>query len=338
MSRGPVDVECRLGIARRRPHRPAAREEHEGGEQAGRTAHASDRARMAGARREDGSVTAELRSPRPAKGGRRVCGLPFFSGVRLADHGNEGERASGDRMAGLVRRAADPLAAARRHDPEHGADRRARRCGDRRDGRRGRSLARAPELSRGVALGEADAEAACARHSGFLSRSEHDRAPAQGRLPRSGVPDGRGAYGRSRTASMGGTRGVVRAEHRRRRRRPAHRSRARPRPRAERAFGRGAVMNVWLWGATALLAGIVPCGWIALRASRADALVALELAGTVSTLALVLMSEGVNRVSYMTVPVALAFLSLVGALLSARFLGRHLCASTTSSSTRSCSW
>jgi len=83
-------------------------------------------------------------------------------------------------------------------------------------------------------------------------------------------------------------------------------------------------MNVWLWGATALLAGIVPCGWIALRASRADALVALELAGTVSTLALVLMSEGFNRVSYMTVPVALAFLSLVGALLIARFLGRHL--------------
>ena len=83
-------------------------------------------------------------------------------------------------------------------------------------------------------------------------------------------------------------------------------------------------MNVWLWGATALLAGMVPCGWIALRASRADALVALELAGTVSTLALVLMSEGFNRVSYMTVPVALAFLSLVGALLIARFLGRHL--------------
>ena len=83
-------------------------------------------------------------------------------------------------------------------------------------------------------------------------------------------------------------------------------------------------MNVWLWGATALLAGIVPCGWIALRASRADALVALELAGTVSTLALVLMSEGFNRVSYMPVPVALAFLSLVGALLIARFLGRHL--------------
>ena len=83
-------------------------------------------------------------------------------------------------------------------------------------------------------------------------------------------------------------------------------------------------MNVWLWGATALLVGIVPCGWTAMRATRADALVALEVAGTVSTLALVLMSEGFNRASYMGVPLALAFLSIVGSLLIARFLGRHL--------------
>jgi multisubunit Na+/H+ antiporter MnhF subunit len=83
-------------------------------------------------------------------------------------------------------------------------------------------------------------------------------------------------------------------------------------------------MNVWLWGATALLVGIVPCGWIAMRATRVDALVALELAGTVATLVLVLLSEGFNRASYMGVPVALAFLSLVGSLLIARFLGRHV--------------
>jgi multicomponent Na+:H+ antiporter subunit F len=83
-------------------------------------------------------------------------------------------------------------------------------------------------------------------------------------------------------------------------------------------------MNVWLWGATALLLGIVPCGWTAMRASRVDALVALELAGTVSTLVLVLLSEGFDRASYMGVPVALAFMSLVGSLLIARLIGRHL--------------
>jgi multicomponent Na+:H+ antiporter subunit F len=83
-------------------------------------------------------------------------------------------------------------------------------------------------------------------------------------------------------------------------------------------------VNVWLWGATALLAGLVPCGWVAVRGTRMDALVALELAGTVATLALVLLAQGFDRASYYTVPVALAFLSFVGALLLARFLGRHL--------------
>jgi multisubunit Na+/H+ antiporter MnhF subunit len=83
-------------------------------------------------------------------------------------------------------------------------------------------------------------------------------------------------------------------------------------------------VNVWLWGATALLAGLAPCGWIAMRETRMDALVALELAGTVTTLALVLLAEGFHRASYYTVPIALAFLSFVGALLLARFLGRHL--------------
>ena len=83
-------------------------------------------------------------------------------------------------------------------------------------------------------------------------------------------------------------------------------------------------MNVWLWGATALLVGLVPCGWVAMRETRMDALVALELAGTLTTLALVLLAEGFHRASYYTVPVALAFLSFVGALVLARFIGRHL--------------
>jgi multisubunit Na+/H+ antiporter MnhF subunit len=83
-------------------------------------------------------------------------------------------------------------------------------------------------------------------------------------------------------------------------------------------------VNVWLWGATALLVGLVPCGWIAMRETRMDALAALELAGTVTTLVLVLLAQGFNRASYYTVPVALAFMSFVGALLITRFLSRRL--------------
>ena len=83
-------------------------------------------------------------------------------------------------------------------------------------------------------------------------------------------------------------------------------------------------MNVWLWGATVLLLGLVPCGWVAMRETRVDALVALEVAGSVVTLALVLLTEGFHRASYMDLPVLLAFMSAVGALILARFLGRHL--------------
>jgi multisubunit Na+/H+ antiporter MnhF subunit len=83
-------------------------------------------------------------------------------------------------------------------------------------------------------------------------------------------------------------------------------------------------VNVWLWGATVLLVGLVPCGWVAARDTRVDALVALELAGSVVTLVLVLLSEGFHRASYMDIPVLLAFTSAIGALVVARFLGRHV--------------
>jgi multicomponent Na+:H+ antiporter subunit F len=83
-------------------------------------------------------------------------------------------------------------------------------------------------------------------------------------------------------------------------------------------------VNVWLWGATAALLGLVPCGWLAVRASRIDAVVALQTAGTLTTLVLVMLAEGFERASYMGVALSLAFLSFIGVLLIARFLGRHL--------------
>jgi len=83
-------------------------------------------------------------------------------------------------------------------------------------------------------------------------------------------------------------------------------------------------VNAWLWGATALLLGMLPCGWLAIRESRVDALVGLQVAATISTLVLVLLAEGFHRSSYMGVAVASAFVPLVGVLLIARFLGRHV--------------
>lgn len=80
-------------------------------------------------------------------------------------------------------------------------------------------------------------------------------------------------------------------------------------------------MNVWLIAATALLAGLLPCGWVLLRAGVADALVAVELGSTVVTVVLLLLAEGFHRSSYFELPVVLAALSFVGTLVFIRFLG-----------------
>jgi len=82
-------------------------------------------------------------------------------------------------------------------------------------------------------------------------------------------------------------------------------------------------VNVWLIAATVLLAGLLPCGWVLLRARIVDALVALELGSTVVTLVLLLLAEGFHRSSYFELPVVLAALSFVGTLVFIRFLGER---------------
>lgn len=80
-------------------------------------------------------------------------------------------------------------------------------------------------------------------------------------------------------------------------------------------------MNVWLIGATVLLAGLLPCGWVLLRGHLTDALVALELSSTIVTLVLLLLAEGFHRSSYFTLPLVAAALSFVGTMVFIRFLG-----------------
>ena len=83
-------------------------------------------------------------------------------------------------------------------------------------------------------------------------------------------------------------------------------------------------MNVWLAGAAVLLAGVFPCGWIAVRASRMEAVVALQLASTLVALALVLLAQGYNRSVYYVVGLTLAAISFVGTLLLLRLMEREL--------------
>lgn len=81
-------------------------------------------------------------------------------------------------------------------------------------------------------------------------------------------------------------------------------------------------MNTWLVAATVLLAGLLPCLWIALRGSIVGALAALELASSLTTLALVLIAQGLRRDPFMDLALVSALLSFAGALAFARFLER----------------
>jgi multisubunit Na+/H+ antiporter MnhF subunit len=79
-------------------------------------------------------------------------------------------------------------------------------------------------------------------------------------------------------------------------------------------------VNVWLIGAAILLVSVLPCALVVLWRDLLEALVALELAGTVVTAVLLLLAEGYHRNSYYTLPLVLAFTNFVGALIFVRFL------------------
>jgi multisubunit Na+/H+ antiporter MnhF subunit len=79
-------------------------------------------------------------------------------------------------------------------------------------------------------------------------------------------------------------------------------------------------MSPWTAAAVVLLVALVPLGYLLVRAPLADALVALELAGTMVVLVLVFLAQAFSRPSYYVVPMTLAPLSLLGGLLFARFL------------------
>lgn len=84
-------------------------------------------------------------------------------------------------------------------------------------------------------------------------------------------------------------------------------------------------MNGWLWAAlAALVVGLLPCLWVAMRDSILSALAALQLASTITTVTLVLIAQGLHREPFMDLAVVSAVLSFAGALTFARFLERWL--------------
>jgi multisubunit Na+/H+ antiporter MnhF subunit len=84
-------------------------------------------------------------------------------------------------------------------------------------------------------------------------------------------------------------------------------------------------MNEWILAAIVLvLGGILPCLVVSVRASVMEGLVALEMAGVIAVLVLLLLAEGFQRQPFVDLAFVLALLSFVGALAFVRFMEREI--------------
>lgn len=83
-------------------------------------------------------------------------------------------------------------------------------------------------------------------------------------------------------------------------------------------------MNLWLAAAEVLLFALVPCGIAVFRGNAIERLVALEMAGVVESILLVMLAAAFRRPSTYDLAVALALLTFGGGLVFARFLERWL--------------
>jgi multisubunit Na+/H+ antiporter MnhF subunit len=83
-------------------------------------------------------------------------------------------------------------------------------------------------------------------------------------------------------------------------------------------------VNPWLVAATVLLTALVLPLWVLVRAPIMDALVALEVAGVVTTTVLLLLAEGFHRTALFDPAVVLAVMTAIGALVYVRLLERRV--------------
>jgi multisubunit Na+/H+ antiporter MnhF subunit len=82
------------------------------------------------------------------------------------------------------------------------------------------------------------------------------------------------------------------------------------------------ILAEWSIAATLLLVEMTVCGLAAWRRPTFEALVALELAGTLATLVLVCLAVGYQRSIYGNLPLIAAVLNWIGSLVFVRFLDR----------------
>lgn len=83
-------------------------------------------------------------------------------------------------------------------------------------------------------------------------------------------------------------------------------------------------MNAWLISALGLIFSLVPAAIVAFRGSPMDRIVGLEFASIITSLALMLLAHGFQRIPFYDIALAAALLSFGGGLVFIRFLERWL--------------
>ncbi|HWF73801.1 MAG TPA: monovalent cation/H+ antiporter complex subunit F [Solirubrobacteraceae bacterium] len=83
-------------------------------------------------------------------------------------------------------------------------------------------------------------------------------------------------------------------------------------------------MNKWEIVAVVLAVAMLPCLGIAVFAGAGDALAAVEVASTLLTSVLMVLSEGFHRQPFVDLAVIFALVSIVGGLAFARLMERDL--------------
>ncbi len=81
-------------------------------------------------------------------------------------------------------------------------------------------------------------------------------------------------------------------------------------------------MNPWLLAVIALELGLVICTLVALRGTLPEGIVAMEVASCAGALAIAILAEAVGRPAWFDLALALALMSLPGALVFLTFVER----------------
>jgi multisubunit Na+/H+ antiporter MnhF subunit len=83
-------------------------------------------------------------------------------------------------------------------------------------------------------------------------------------------------------------------------------------------------MNEWEIAATVLGFALLPCVGVVLFAAPESGLAAMQVASVLLSTILVLLSEGFHRQPFIDLAVVFAPMALVGSLIFARLMERHL--------------